>query len=169
MDPLSITASVAGLISLVAGVYSTVDQLVSGAHNADSTLKAFKGEVSSLLTVLESLDVTFQDPKQRRILEEANNGTGNVAHYWRGVLGSMEHCKKTLENMSAVLDGVESAKRTRLFRSFGKHLKLSSSEGVLTLYRQEILSHTSNLQISLHMIGMYDFSLAYAIFWSCSR
>ncbi|KAK6511806.1 hypothetical protein TWF481_000712 [Arthrobotrys musiformis] len=154
MDPLSIAASVAGLLSLCIQVGQTVGTLADALENVDNTISSFRGEISALSGVLKSIGTAFNDPKRHRILEEASYGTGHLGQYWKGVVVSLDHCGATLNKMNIVLNGVETSRRTRIFRSFGKHLKLTSEEGVLTLYRQEVQSHTANLQISLQMISV---------------
>ncbi|KAK6353854.1 hypothetical protein TWF730_008276 [Orbilia blumenaviensis] len=154
MDPLSIAASVAGLLSLCIQIGQTVGTLADALENVDNTISSFRGEISALSGVLQSISTAFSDPARHRILEEASHGTGHLGEYWKGVVVSLDHCGTTLKKMNVVLDGVQTSRRTRLFRSFGKHLKLTSEEGVLTLYRQEVQSHTANLQISLQMISV---------------
>ncbi|KAK6510467.1 hypothetical protein TWF506_009573 [Arthrobotrys conoides] len=154
MDPLSIAASVAGLLSLCIQLGQTVSTLADALENVDNTISSFRGEISALSGVLKSISTAFSDPKRHRILEEASHGTGHLGQYWQGVVVSLDHCGTTLKKMNVVLDGVQTSRRTRIFRSFGKHLKLTSEEGVLTLYRQEVQSHTANLQISLQMISV---------------
>ncbi|KAK6529324.1 hypothetical protein TWF281_008501 [Arthrobotrys megalospora] len=154
MDPLSIAASVAGLLSLCIQIGQTVGTLADALENVDNTISSFRGEISALSGVLQSISTAFSDPKRHRILEEASHGTGHLGEYWKGVVVSLDHCGSTLKKMGVVLDGIQTSRRTRLFRSFGKHLKLTSEEGVLTLYRQEVQSHTANLQISLQMISV---------------
>ncbi|KAK6344429.1 hypothetical protein TWF696_008066 [Orbilia brochopaga] len=154
MDPLSIAASVAGLLSLCIQVGQTVTTLAEALANVDNTISSFRGEIDALAGVLAAIGASFSDPTRHRILEAASNGTGHIGQYWKGVDVSLTHCHATLRKMGAVLDGVQTSRRTRIFRSFGKHLKLSSEEGVLTLYRQEVQSHTANLQISLQMISV---------------
>ncbi|KAF3908836.1 hypothetical protein AA313_de0206793 [Arthrobotrys entomopaga] len=154
MDPLSLSASVAGLLSLVIQIGQTVSTLAEALENVDNTISSFRGEIAALSGVLQSIGSAFSDPSRHRILEEASHGTGHMGQYWKGVVVTLEHCEGTLRKMSDVLDGVQTSRRTRIFRSFGKHLKLTSEEGVLTLYRQEVQSHTANLQISLQMISV---------------
>ncbi|KAF3081849.1 hypothetical protein TWF594_001333 [Orbilia oligospora] len=154
MDPLSIAASVAGLLSLCIQIGQTVSTLADALENVDNTISSFRGEISALSGVLKSISTAFSDPKRHRILEEASHGTGHLGQYWQGVVVSLDHCGATLNKMNFVLDGIQTSRRTRIFRSFGKHLKLTSEEGVLTLYRQEVQSHTANLQISLQMISV---------------
>ncbi|KAF3917123.1 hypothetical protein ABW20_dc0106710 [Dactylellina cionopaga] len=154
MDPLSIAASVAGLLSLCIQIGQTVSTLADALENVDNTISSFRGEISALSGVLQSISLAFDDSKRHRILEEASNGTGHIGQYWKGVVVALDHCEATLNKMNAVLDGVQTSRRTRIFRNFGKHLKLTSEEGVLTLYRQEVQSHTANLQISLQMINV---------------
>ncbi|EPS42791.1 hypothetical protein H072_3105 [Dactylellina haptotyla CBS 200.50] len=155
MDPLSIAASVAGLLGLCIQIGQTVGTLADALENVDNTISSFRGEIAALSGVLKSISSAFSDPKRHRILEEeVGCETGHIGQYWKGVVVSLEHCDATLRKMSRVLDGVQTSRRTRIFRSFGKHLKLTSEEGVLTLYRQEVQSHTANLQISLQMISV---------------
>ncbi|KAK6335188.1 hypothetical protein TWF718_010625 [Orbilia javanica] len=154
MDPLSLAASVAGLLSLCIQIGQTVSTLADALENVDNTISSFRGEISALSGVLKSISMAFSDPKRHRILEEASHGTGHLGQYWQGVVVSLDHCGATLKKMGVVLDGIQTSRRTRIFRSFGKHLKLTSEEGVLTLYRQEVQSHTANLQISLQMISV---------------
>ncbi|KAF3910199.1 hypothetical protein ABW21_db0201795 [Orbilia brochopaga] len=154
MDPLSIAASVAGLLSLCIQVGQTVTTLADALANVDNTISSFRGEIDGLAGVLAAIGASFSDPTRHRILEAASNGTGHIGQYWKGVNVALTHCHATLRKMAGVLDGVQTSRRTRIFRSFGKHLKLSSEEGVLTLYRQEVQSHTANLQISLQMISV---------------
>ncbi|KAJ6259554.1 hypothetical protein Dda_5191 [Drechslerella dactyloides] len=154
MDPLSIAASVAGLLSLCIQVGQTVSTLAEALANVDNTISSFRGEIDGLAGVLAAISASFSDPTRHRILEAASNGTGHIGQYWKGVTVALTHCHATLRKMGTVLDGVQTSRRTRIFRSFGKHLKLSSEEGVLTLYRQEVQSHTANLQISLQMISV---------------
>ncbi|EWC44340.1 hypothetical protein DRE_01166 [Drechslerella stenobrocha 248] len=154
MDPLSIIASVAGLVSLCIQVGQTVSTLADGAANADDNLQVFRGEIAALHSVLASINVAFSDPARSRVLEAAEHGTGHVGQYWKGVVASLSHCDATLRKMCGVLNGVETSRRTKLFKTFGKHLKLTSVAGVLTLYRHEVQTHTANLQISLQMISI---------------
>ncbi|RVD83105.1 uncharacterized protein DFL_007506 [Arthrobotrys flagrans] len=154
MDPLSIAASVAGLLSLCIQIGQTVGTLADALENVDNTISSFRGEISALSGVLKSISTAFSDPKRHRILEEASHGTGHLGQYWQGVVVSLDHCGATLKKMNVVLDGIQTSRRTRIFRSFGKHLKLTSEEGILTLYRQEVQSHCANLQISLQMISV---------------
>jgi hypothetical protein len=55
-DPLSISASVAGLLSLVIQVADGTYQYVSGARSASSTISSLLRELRALKTVLVRLD-----------------------------------------------------------------------------------------------------------------
>jgi len=62
MDPLSITASIIGVLTFTIQVGTAIDTFISEYRAADSELKAIVGEVDALRGVLQSLHNAYRKP-----------------------------------------------------------------------------------------------------------
>ena len=68
MDPVSISASAAGIAALAGTIIKNVAQFVAGVSNADESLAAFHRIVSELEQVLENLGQSFDEPSRPKSL-----------------------------------------------------------------------------------------------------
>jgi Fungal N-terminal domain of STAND proteins len=60
MDPLSLAASITGILSFTISAATTIDSFITEYRATDSELKAIAKEVDALQSVLESLRSTYQ-------------------------------------------------------------------------------------------------------------
>jgi hypothetical protein len=60
MDPLSLTASIVGVLTFAVDVATAIDSFITAYRTTDSELEAIVKEVNALRSVLESLRIAYQ-------------------------------------------------------------------------------------------------------------
>src|SRR5437588_6288667 len=86
-DPLSITGSIAGLISLAARIGVTLNEFVTSTKSAPASVRAISEELTTLASVLEHV---------QKVIDDDDGSSGIVdAGLLSGVLsGCMKSCKE---------------------------------------------------------------------------
>ncbi|CZR54876.1 uncharacterized protein PAC_04760 [Phialocephala subalpina] len=133
MDPLFITAGVAGILGATLSVGVTLRQFLHRAKEAEAVVNATIGDVKALRRVLESMEVTFDEMNNDR------SETDQIGTHWQNLLGSLQD--------GQVLD------------SLRRQARLKSAIDQVMFYRQEVQTNEDALHLSLQTITFCGQSL----------
>lgn len=140
-DPLSVAASVAGLITIAEVVIRNGYQYVKDAKDAGSQVAALISEVTNLFGVLHSLHLVAC-----RFEDEKFDSTMQIHH--------VQSCYLILEKIQKQLDKADPAKSRNPFDAARRklHWPLSSSETKSLI--AEVERHKATLSVALTADGM---------------
>jgi chromosome segregation ATPase len=145
-DPLSITASIITLIHVSVQVTVLIKQFRDEVSAVDATLTSLLNDVDGFQRVLESMKETIEESNSRDTLQ----ATGHVGSHWKNLARSLEDGANTLQKLHATLDRVN--KKTSLLDAPRKQLRLKSASDQITLYREQIQTSHTAIQLSLSTI-----------------
>jgi uncharacterized protein YoxC len=147
-DPLSITASVLTLIQFSVQVTVLIKQFRDEVSVVDATLTGLLNDVDGFQRVLESMKETFQQDDMKTNLQT----TGHVGSHWRNLARSLDDGAKTLQQLHALLDGIN--KKTSILDAPRKQLRFKSAIDQIATYREQIQSYRAALHLSLSTITL---------------
>ena len=138
-DPVSISASIAGLVSLADMVFSRIYRYVKAVNNASKDIAKLSSQIGALYGVLSSLRLVSD-----QLEDEAFNSTARV-HL-------VHSCYQTLERLKSILDRDD----TRLYQdqSFEKikrKLRWPFTSAEVKDLTKEIEEHKSTLGLALNV------------------
>jgi uncharacterized protein (DUF2147 family) len=138
-DPLSITASIAGLLSLVISVTDTTFQYVTSARNASSTISALFQELQSLKAVLVKLDEVSHTGEAIDNLQASKDGEVVIS------MLDIETCSANLTKIQGKLKARmdESGSSKKLQRFIWPFLEDSTVQMVKQLHRYVDIFHVA--------------------------
>jgi hypothetical protein len=153
MDPLSIAASSAGLVSLCTAISKVLYRFISDSRVVDQALAAFHDEIEELSGFLASIESSFGDDRTAKaVLRET---TGHEQQHWAKAKRSMEDCHRTLERLSNLLERVRGDHGQGFFSRQRKQIKLDMNSAEIVVLRQQIQSYKDTMKLSFHVITMY--------------
>lgn len=147
MDPLSITAGIAGILGATLTVSVALRQLLYGAKEAASVVNALICDVKALRKVLESMEGTF-DEMDSDMLE-----IGHVGTHWQNLLASLQDGQSCLLRLEKFLQ--DTMKDVKVLDTLRRQARLKSSTDQIAFYRQEIQTYKDALHLSLQTITLY--------------
>jgi hypothetical protein len=154
MDPLSIAASSAALVTLCTKISKSLCKFFSDSRKVDEALEAFRDEIDDLSGVLTLIDSNFRDNKTATAALLPT--TGQEQSHWEKAEKSMKDCHGTLDRLSSLLERLRGdhknshaffARQRRQFR-----LDMNSTE-IVTL-RHQIQSYKDTMKLSFQVITM---------------
>jgi Fungal N-terminal domain of STAND proteins len=154
MDPLSIAASSAGLVSLCTAISKSLYKFICDSRVVDQALAVFRDEIDELSGFLASIESSFSD---RRTGEAAlRETTGHERLHWEKAVRGMDNCRKTLEKLSDVLQNVSGDHGRGLLSRHRRQIRLDMNSAEIVLLRQQVQSYKDTMKLSFHVITMYD-------------
>lgn len=160
MDPLTITTGVLTLLSTCITVSIELKKLKQGSADAGTTINALLSDVNGFRTVLQSMEITFEEVEKRDGFQK----TGHIGSHWQnlneslhdayGSLVELETLAKSLNRSVNVLDGPR------------RHMRLQAATAQIAGHRQQIQTYRDAMQFSLQTIILYvgrlslDFEIA---------
>ncbi|KAL8835784.1 MAG: hypothetical protein Q9170_003178 [Blastenia crenularia] len=145
MEPLSVTASIAGLVTLAELVFTRVFKYVHAVKGASGEISALSSEVGALYGVLNNLHLV-----SCQLEDESFLSTARVSH--------INSCTRTLQTLHTILDkdSTSSGKMAKIEIIKRKlHWPFTSSEVQSLL--AEIERHKSTLTLALNADSMLGF------------
>ncbi|KAM6535493.1 hypothetical protein FALCPG4_005051 [Fusarium falciforme] len=149
-EPLSLAASIAGLISLADVTFKHVYKFTKAAKDAKDEVQTIADQLNDLARVLRVLEALAES------LEADGDGFDPALrnHY-------LGHCQKTLEKVqkrvSKALDSFNSGSRSK---SLGRQLKWPFSASESTALLNEISSHKATINLALSADSMRKLQLS---------
>ncbi|KAK2813712.1 hypothetical protein FQN50_000110 [Emmonsiellopsis sp. PD_5] len=151
MDPLSIAAGSAGVVSACVKVSALLYTFVDDTRHVDSNVTGLCDEVLGLSRVLDAISKTWANIPLIAFVRSDPNG-----ELWVNVKASVEDCQETITNLDKELASIR--KGSRFGRGFmrkpTKQIKLNMKMHDIQLFRQQIQSHTAGMQSALQMINV---------------
>lgn len=141
MDPLSVAASVAGLMSLSIEVVHAVSEYYKSAKNAPSDIEGIKSELESLSIILERLELVLRSDKIR-----SNSSSFDTSSVLTTALNS---CEKTIREISSKLGRPKDSSVSRVW----ERLKWPFSEKEVQKLLEVLHRHILTFQFSLTVEG----------------
>jgi len=129
MDPLSITASIVGVLAFAIDVASAIDSFVTEYRATDSELKAIAKEVDSLRSVLESLRNAYQTRNRAEIPSRLNKFKNVFA-------------RQTDKALESALDGLDQSMKQLADVVTKSKLRMAKG-GVYKVYVQALWQRTA--------------------------
>lgn len=148
-DPLSVSASIAGLISIAEPVFRAVFRYARAAKNAKGDIQALADEINALTTILRSLQALALE------LEAEGDAFDPVLriHY-------LNHYKKTLDKIKQRVEkATDSFNRSRL-ESIGRQLKWPFSASETEELLSELSRHKETITVALSADSMHKLQLS---------
>ncbi|KAF2193393.1 hypothetical protein K469DRAFT_506477, partial [Zopfia rhizophila CBS 207.26] len=149
-DPLSIAASVVTLLQVSIQVSVLLKRFRDDVNVVDATLTGLLQDVEGLGHVLESMKETFNEETIKANLQD----TGHVGCHWRNLSRSLKDGAATLDQLHAVLDGVN--KTTSLLDRPRKQIRFKSAMDQIATYRSQVQSYRDALQLSLSTVILWN-------------
>ena len=149
-DPLSVVTTTVSLIVMCKKVVG----YISDTRAADMEVRFLKNEVLSLSAVLEEIDKTFNQLKDRGI----DLQTWFEGSHWKSASRSMEDCTETLEQLEKVLVGVK-VEDGAIFQGTRTRAALDRQSGEINALRRDVEVFRQTMQLSLQLICLYSPSL----------
>jgi len=148
MDPLSISASVAGLITITDAIAGTSYKYIKGARGASKEVKKLLEEITNLFGILNSLRLVAS-----RYEDEEFKSTMQSQH--------IHSCHVLLEKIKERLDKADPSQldeKKSTFRqktsTFGRSLVWPFTSGETKSLIAEVASHKSTMSLALAADGM---------------
>jgi hypothetical protein len=107
-DPLSIAASVAGLIGLTLQVADINKRYIDSARNAPKAIKAYQREVVTLQAAVNALQDRLKDPELQSHLADRQKSS---PHRLKAASAGISHCSADLQRICEKV-----AKKTNSYR-----------------------------------------------------
>lgn len=146
MDPLSITVSVATLITTCGRLCWELKQLRNASQMADSKLNSILTEVECLERLLNQMAETMRDINA----EESMQDTGHLGNHLRSISVCIADGIVLLERLRETLRSV--GKSSRLLDGVRKHFRLLSASEEIFIYQGQIKSYRDTIQLSMQAV-----------------
>jgi hypothetical protein len=151
MDPLSISAAAAGLVTFAGAIYKFVEDI----RGADATLIQLKSEVLALHSGLESIDAIFKSDEVFQLYGNKSNDKLLSTKLLVGVKPLLDDCQTTLENLAAILNDIEGKPgQASIVSKPARALKINQKIKDIELIRHQIRSYSSAMQMTLQVVDM---------------
>jgi hypothetical protein len=151
MDPLSISAAAAGLLTFAAAIYKCVESI----RGADETLMQLKSEVFALQSGLKSIESIFKSDEVGQLYDEKSNDKLRSNKLLVELVPLLHDCKTTLKKLAAMLDGIDGKPgQASIVSKPARALKLNLKSSDIELIRQQIRSYTSAMHLTLQVVNL---------------
>lgn len=148
-DPLSITASIVGLLEVTGSVASELHKFHRATQVVDKTVLGLQHDVESLQEVLESMRLTFANITAAKVTE-----TGHIGSLWINVSRSIVDGKEVLGHLNIQIQNVN--KETKLLDNHRKQVRLNRAQPQIAEFRTHIQSFKDGLGLSLQAIILWN-------------
>ena len=142
MDPLSISASIAGLITLTEIVLSHGYEFAKGVKHAKDEIRALLVELTAFFGVLQTLRLTAA-----RFESERSQFSLHVLH--------LESCHDLVTKIRDDLKKALPEDSDGYWRAAGKSLRWPRSSSEIKALIQDVERHKATLSIALEVDGLY--------------
>lgn len=141
MDPLSIAASAAGLLTLAATLVNLVDGIIGSINKQPALLKSIAADLETLQDVLSNL----------KDLDQSSQQQGDIT----ALKSVLRGCNDVMQQLATELTSVKAdLKRGRLARKYTQVTFSSRLESISTL-RDQLDKYKSTLLIALSLRNLY--------------
>lgn len=151
MDPLSVSASVAGLITLAELIVSRGYEFLKGVKNAKAEITKLLVEITALFGVLQSLRLValrFEGQQFNTILQ----------------LDYLQSCQKLVDRIHVHLKAALPEDSDGRWRAAGKSLRWPLSDKETKALIADVGKHKATLSLALNADGLYaNVSSAYLL------
>lgn len=148
MDPLSITVSVAILVSICDRVCWELKQLRDASQMADSKLNSLLTDVECFKALLHQM----ADTMRKVNADESMQDTDHLRNNLRSISLCISDCIVLLERLHETLRSV--AKPSRLLDHVRKHLQLKYASDEISIYQGQIRSYRDTMQPSMQTLKL---------------
>jgi uncharacterized protein (DUF3084 family) len=154
MDPLSIAASSAALVTLCVKISKSLCEFISDSRKVDKALGEFRDEIDDLSGVLALIESSFRD--NRTATAALRETTGHEQSHWRKAERSMIDCRKTLDRLSSVLEELRGDHKNghTFFSRQRRQIRLDMSSTEIVALRHQIQSYKDTMNLSFQVITM---------------
>ena len=140
-DPLSVTASIAGLVTLAEVVFTKTYKYVRAVRNASSEISALSSEIGSLYGVLCSIrSISIQ------LEGETLEATTRIHH--------IHSCQKTLEEIRVILDRDRGSSQDEPWETLKHKLHWPFKSSEVKSLMSDIGRHKTTLNLALAVDGI---------------
>lgn len=151
MDPLSIVASVAGLVSLSAEASKIIGEYYTSAKNASKDVQDIKTELESLSIILQRLELLLRSDKM---------GSKSISFDNSSVLNSaLISCETIIKEVTAKLQRSNDSSAARMW----ERLKWPFSEKEVQKLLETLHAYIHTFQFALTVEGWYVIHCVYSV------
>jgi ankyrin repeat domain-containing protein 50 len=141
MDPLSVAASAAGLMSLCIGIVHVVGNYYTSAKNAPTDIQGLRSELAYLSTILERLEYVLRSDSIR--CNSVSFDTSSV------LITALNSCEKQIREVSSKLERRKGSNASRML----ERLKWPFSEKEVQKLLEVLRRYSLTFQFSLTVEG----------------
>jgi hypothetical protein len=154
MDPLSIAASSAALVTLCTKISKSLYRFICDSRGVDQALEKFRDEVDDLKGFLASIESSFRDSSTA--IAALRETTGHEQSHWEKAQRGMNDCRGTLERLSSVLEQVrgDHGNSRAFFSRQRRQIRLDMNSTEIIALRYQIQSYKDTMKLSFHVITM---------------
>jgi hypothetical protein len=141
MDPLSVTASIVGILAAAAKIAESLQGMVSTAKNAPRVLVALDCEIREFQTALSSLQTLLAD-------------LSSIPTH-RAALIQVEQLVVTLTEAVLTFSELDALRGSKV--PVAKRLRWTQAEGNCLKLVERIQRHKASISLMLHIFQWYDY------------
>jgi hypothetical protein len=157
MDPLSVAASVVGLMGAAGKMTTLLHSLVTKARHAPVLAKAILTEITAITAALAQL--------QSYVLGNSEaDPTRSSLLFLDQVLTALSGCVITYSELEAIIDSIHISSTSGYF----DRMKWSLKESAIFVIVERLQSHKSTLTLMLNVLQWLDHSLSQTLCEFCS-
>jgi hypothetical protein len=148
MDPLSVTASIVGILAAAAKIAESLQGMVSTAKNAPRVLVALDCEIREFQTALSSLQTLLADlssiPTHRAALIQVEQ-----------LVVTLTEAVLTFSELDAAIAPFAALRGSKV--PVAKRLRWTQAEGNCLKLVERIQRHKASISLMLHIFQWYDY------------
>ena len=151
MDPFSIAAGSAGLVTLCVQCSTCLYEVYKGTEQVDANVTTFCNEIDNLAQTLDALSTNFKHPRTLAVIKAAHQSYDGKL--WANVGRLLQSCRRTMETFKIIIQKLN-RDTGGILRKPIKQLRLRLQSDEITALRGQIQSHSLMMQITLQSISM---------------
>ena len=165
MDPLSITTAASSLVGAIFTASRYVHDFIDDTKEVDARVKDLASSIDSLLTILQAMKNVFDSPNSQPVLMGTDN---NVGILLGAVKTSIDDCMDTTKEVQEIFESIKREKGdSRSFFAKGmRQFKLNNKQEDIDKVNARILTHKTNMQLSLQTINVWVTAKAWQLYVS---
>jgi hypothetical protein len=156
MDPVTIASTTFAIAKISAQCIVSLTVWVGEVKTVDERVEGFCAEIKNLGSTLDALNGYLLQP-EFDIKEKDQLDAASWITICTQLKVSLVDCERTMEQLSAILEGLKTGRRGRtmgIFRKPIKQFRESLESGQISILRERILFFTSSLGLAVQMLNL---------------
>jgi len=142
-DPLSIAASIAGLLSLGMRMGVTLNEFITSAKSAPASIRAISDELDTLTRVLTYIQEVITNDNGSKVVDA-------------GLLSAaLSGCMKSFQELESHVSALRTQLQSKIMRKAWAQILWSAKEKEIALMVRRLGEHKGTLGIALQLKSLY--------------